>query len=454
MAAIEAQVENNSRNSQPKKQISGEDRPSDHHHLHHHHHSHATSAMKAMEDDVRQKMLAMQGKGRDDTKIPKGSGHRAHSVALDLMEQDMADKVRNSSVIRGSIVSAAMNDMEDMTVSERFDEQLVDKQQVYENVAYGFQESGTTPGDAEDGDATASGVDYAGDDDESADGAAIPRGAFHVAPSGIVISREPGILSNQPHQLSHRNHEQQQGQQGQQQRENADIEARVDAVPSSLEEKPDEEATVCSKRSLTILVCVILTVVAVVVAVLVVLGGDDSTAIVSEQPSQSPTEIPLGDPERIAAARDILEGTVSSREAFDDRSSPQFSAIVWLSEDELSVIDSVSAVGSDLQKFVTRYVLAVFYYILNGTFWISKEGWLDSEVDECTWEYIVCDERGSVVGIDTGGGDKNMRGLLPSELQHIASLSKYDVLFQDHNILALQRRKFCMLTSLIYLFRL
>jgi hypothetical protein len=97
----------------------------------------------------------------------------------------------------------------------------------------------------------------------------------------------------------------------------------------------------------------------------------------------------------------------------------------------MSELDSVSAVGSDFQKLVTRYVLAVFFYSLDGESWFSSDGWLDWDRDECTWEYVKCEADGTILKIDVGGTLRNMRGTLPSELERIPTLREYTHL---HNV--------------------
>jgi hypothetical protein len=135
------------------------------------------------------------------------------------------------------------------------------------------------------------------------------------------------------------------------------------------------------------------------------------------------------DIDRLGAARSYVLDGVSSGQALDDTSSPQYAALLWVvSDDTLSPISRASS-DAEIEKMLTRYILALLYYSLSGGRWLSAVGWLDGRLDHCSWEYIFCDNGStSVLGINTGGdnffggGGAGMQGSLPSELNRLTSL--------------------------------
>jgi hypothetical protein len=269
----------------------------------------------------------------------------------------------------------------------------------------------------------------------------VPRGAFHVAFGGLVETRIPGHLSTQLNRAHQRDQENMADQAGassvpdESSHVSDDEEARCGALenPQGASREQAQEQTrvkaekyVFSRRNLIIIMFMVVLAGVVAAAVVVSLAGagggnnDESTLA----PSADEDRV---DDERLALIRDIVEDNVSTEGSLYDKSSPQYAAMLWVATDSFSAsaLDSVSAVGSAFQKLVTRYALAVFYYSLEGDSWFSSSGWLDLELDECTWEYVVCGGGGTIISINTGGSMRNLQGLLPSELQEIPSLSEY-----------------------------
>ena len=150
-------------------------------------------------------------------------------------------------------------------------------------------------------------------------------------------------------------------------------------------------------------------------------GSSSATEVPNVATTDRPTAVPtVNDAPDLIAARSILSGVVSSASSFADRSSPQSRALSWIAnEDEVSEIPES---GIDIQpKFLVRYVLAVFYFSLEGSSWLGSSGWLDVDTDECGWEHIQCNSDGSIAEIIEESGS-NFVGTLPSELQHLKGL--------------------------------
>ena len=186
-----------------------------------------------------------------------------------------------------------------------------------------------------------------------------------------------------------------------------------------------------SRMFLWIIGLVTLVVVAVAVAVPVAAGGKKNQGS-SVASSFAPTPTPAGpggltpqQEARAATIRHYIEGSISSAKSLDDPASPQYSAFSWIVRLDNATASSVET-NEEVQTLVTRYILAVFYYSLQGPSWLASNGWLE-QIDQCMWQYITC-VNSSVVSIDTGGrigtigGGSNLHGSLPSEIQHLESL--------------------------------
>jgi hypothetical protein len=118
----------------------------------------------------------------------------------------------------------------------------------------------------------------------------------------------------------------------------------------------------------------------------------------------------------------------------DDRSSPQFKALQWIS------VDSARKGGSiayTMDASLQRYALATLYFALGGnengnsnaaglsstpssssssSLWTNDDAWLSTVVNVCDWYGITCDSsETAVLGIDmTSNG---LQGTLPIELK-------------------------------------
>mmetsp|Transcript_35168 Transcript_35168/g.53193 ORF Transcript_35168/g.53193 Transcript_35168/m.53193 type:complete len:878 (-) Transcript_35168:788-3421(-) len=77
---------------------------------------------------------------------------------------------------------------------------------------------------------------------------------------------------------------------------------------------------------------------------------------------------------------------------------------------------------------VQRYVLALFYFAMDGSSWIpnnnGEEGgnWLDGESGECTWFGVDCDDEANVIILDLAS--HGLSGQLPKELSELQYLTQ------------------------------
>jgi len=129
-------------------------------------------------------------------------------------------------------------------------------------------------------------------------------------------------------------------------------------------------------------------------------------------------------------------GKISGMDVFYNYTSPHFQALQWLVDEDPRVL-----CPSD-PKLLQRYVVALFYFQLNGDDWTfcSRSGasCIDSDGnamgrfltgdDECNWGNLVCN--GALFLTEFRIDDNNVQGKLPAEL---SSLSELQLLDLDHN---------------------
>ncbi|KAL7537964.1 hypothetical protein ACHAXR_008184 [Thalassiosira sp. AJA248-18] len=168
---------------------------------------------------------------------------------------------------------------------------------------------------------------------------------------------------------------------------------------------------------------------------------DKTTNVPSPIPSTSITTAQPTSEKLQATIQKLIP--LSGEEAFMDKSSPQYRAAKWMAtEDPIPTPSSRStgdSTGLDLDdpRFEQRYIMALFYYALDGANWKVNAGWLSSK-SECEWfgidgvsegcgggEGVVggCIKRNESVVADYDkvcrldmGRSNNLYGQLPSEL--------------------------------------
>ena len=141
-----------------------------------------------------------------------------------------------------------------------------------------------------------------------------------------------------------------------------------------------------------------------------------------EKPSQTlPSK--LQGAARFEMIREVLGDSVSAVGDLDNVNSAQYAALTWIAnEDELSPIFENSEEGV-ISNLRTRYIFSLFYHSLGGPGWIKSENWLEASVGVCAWQFVNCTESGALRSIGPIISN-NLRGHLPSELQHLSTLRK------------------------------
>lgn len=105
----------------------------------------------------------------------------------------------------------------------------------------------------------------------------------------------------------------------------------------------------------------------------------------TEPPSQMPSIMPSGQPTstRFMEIVDFL--TPLSGNALKVQGSPQYKAAMWMESGDM-MPNPRGGTGLSIKDagFTQRYIMALFYYAMDGDNWVQKQGWL-SEKSECEW---------------------------------------------------------------------
>jgi len=129
----------------------------------------------------------------------------------------------------------------------------------------------------------------------------------------------------------------------------------------------------------------------------------------------------------------LLRREISTNQSeFYNPSSSQFMALAWLSEHDLEY-----SMATEEDDVITRYVLAVFFYRLNGPHWSnqSSPSWLDETQHVCEWRSIECNGDDDVVGFREHE-IIGMQGRLPLELNALPYFTS--ILIAQNDILGLE----------------
>jgi hypothetical protein len=188
----------------------------------------------------------------------------------------------------------------------------------------------------------------------------------------------------------------------------------VDAADVAVVMSEEEEAKIESQKMRRYIcygtVCLLIVVVAIVVSVVLSTGGSSAPVVAhpTEAPSLAPSRAPTTSPTstRFIDALQVLE-TVTNKDVLENRMTPQFQGANWVTAG-----DPLRLPVSD-PKFLTRYILAVFYFATGGDRWTfcgrhdpncggesTSRPWLTS-ADECDWLAVQC-SNGKVNGIYFG----------------------------------------------------
>lgn len=155
--------------------------------------------------------------------------------------------------------------------------------------------------------------------------------------------------------------------------------------------------------------CFALVAIAVVVPVVVLFERNPrhtNVATSSPAPSMMPSTSMMPSSAPTSNRLDttiVLFAPLSGEEAFKNRTSPQYQAAKWVSDEDPLALPFYDP------RFLQRYILATFYFSTNGDKWLqcgrldpicggdpNNDSWLVSESHECAWLGIRCRDKVNV----------------------------------------------------------
>jgi hypothetical protein len=137
--------------------------------------------------------------------------------------------------------------------------------------------------------------------------------------------------------------------------------------------------------------CLVIVVMAVAIPLTLKLTNNviNKTRYVSdpptEPPSLMPSIMPSGQPTSTKFMEIVEFLTPLSGNALKVQGSPQYKAAMWMESGDM-MPNSRGGTGLSINDagFTQRYIMALFYYAMDGDNWVQKQGWL-SEKSECEW---------------------------------------------------------------------
>eukprot|EP00804_Cyclotella_cryptica_P024568 CCRYP_020755-RA/>CCRYP_020755-RA protein AED:0.32 eAED:0.37 QI:0/-1/0/1/-1/1/1/0/518 len=166
-----------------------------------------------------------------------------------------------------------------------------------------------------------------------------------------------------------------------------------------------EEKRKYSKWFLGAVLAIIVVVVAIAVPLTLKYGKGGTRVqlnIVTQAPTDVPSMMPSISPSSMPSSERFMEITNKlyplSGEALYDQGSPQYLAAMWMADNDPMRMDLDDA------GFEQRYIMALFYYAMDGPSWVEQYGWL-SEESECYWFGID--------GTSPGCGSEESGGCIP-----------------------------------------
>jgi hypothetical protein len=180
--------------------------------------------------------------------------------------------------------------------------------------------------------------------------------------------------------------------------------------------KSDAEVEREEKKKYTKYFCVAVAILVVIIAAVAIpltlkfARGDRITLqkYITESPtdvpSMMPSIMPSGMPSSIRFMEIVKKLEPISGNALKVQGSSQYKAAMWMAEGD-PIRNNAGGTGLDLDdpSFEQRYIMALFYYAMDGDRWFNPGNWLGPE-EECFW-FGIEDENGEGVDAICGGQD-------------------------------------------------
>jgi hypothetical protein len=118
----------------------------------------------------------------------------------------------------------------------------------------------------------------------------------------------------------------------------------------------------------------------------------------------------------------LVQKNIADSDALNDKNSSQGCAFEWITNDP--IILKITP-GSDDDRIIQRFVLAVLFCATKGTEWDNNGDWLTGS-NECTWLGIGCEDS-SIPSVATKLGVlmNGLQGTIPSELGTLNRLGEF-----------------------------
>jgi len=215
-------------------------------------------------------------------------------------------------------------------------------------------------------------------------------------------------------------------------------------IDESLEQQELEQD---QKRAIKRVVCYSMCCLSIFLAIFIPVGivffGKNKG---TKAPTITPTQVPSMTPSTAPTSLRFDQfgeklSFISDPEHFRDNTSPQFRALSFIADED--------DIGIDAPNLVQRYIMAVFYYSMDGDNWTyckkqegaeckcrddfqagiacgtikRKDKPYIGKVSECNWFKNRCKDDGTVItNIEFQTVSNGLNGELPTELQHLTSL--------------------------------
>lgn len=116
------------------------------------------------------------------------------------------------------------------------------------------------------------------------------------------------------------------------------------------------------------------------------LNGDGDTL---DEGEEDAGELETDDAVRLDQVHIFLLGSaISSESDLKDTSKPQYKAAQWIANEDDWDIPETNDYDT-AYSFVQRYVMAVFYYALDGPNWTNSLNFLSTDLDTCEWNVNI-----------------------------------------------------------------
>ncbi|CAJ1946816.1 unnamed protein product [Cylindrotheca closterium] len=156
-----------------------------------------------------------------------------------------------------------------------------------------------------------------------------------------------------------------------------------------------------------VLFAAVVTAIAVGIAAPSFVGDEASLPVVTVAPNMSRTMAPSN------ASTTLLLNLLYPSKTVEDLSPAQFNATLW-------VVDEDSFEWNEPNELLERHALATFYFATGNT--NTTPEWLASDISHCEWEFVSCNENGSVLSLQLEF--KGLQGSLPAEIGRLSSLEE------------------------------